>query len=282
MNAQPISVVFRSGMSRANDFRGARDAGVPIGVVAGELTTHQMLMALPRYLETGTPVFIDSGAYSIHESGESMDWPDVMRRYLAIAELTATTHTKNLYLVAPDVVGDQAATLALLNAWAPQVRQLVALGCQVIVPLQTGALPARQLLDEACRILDTTRLVAGIPSNRAAMSIDECASLRHHAFHILGRVQPDDDQMARCDALLRANPSASITADANWLRSRLKPVCQLAEQTRHLNRRERTDWWQIACRPHPRAAAVTQLLKTDDWGCFPQRRPAPNPAEVAS
>lgn len=282
MNAQPISVVFRSGMSRANDFRGARDARVPIGVVVGELTTTQMLMSLPRYLESGVPVFADSGAFSCAESDEHMDWSNVMRRYLTIAEMTAATHTGNLYLVAPDVVGDQAATLALLTAWAPQIRQLVALGCQLIIPLQTGKLPAQQLLDEACRILDTTRLVAGIPSNRAAMSIDECASLRHHAFHILGRVQPDDDQMARCDALLRANPSAIITADANWLRSRMKSVCQLAEQTRQLNVRERTDWRQITCRPHHRAAAITRLLGEDDWGCFPQRHPVPSATEVAS
>ena len=46
-----LDLPFRSGMSSKSDLRGAIEAGVPVGVVAGLLTTSAMVMVIPRYLD---------------------------------------------------------------------------------------------------------------------------------------------------------------------------------------------------------------------------------------
>lgn len=79
-----------------------------------------------------------SGAFGAFLSGEEMDWREIMSRYQTLANMT--DHPENLYVVAPDKVGDQAGTMAVLEAWAPKVRALVDEGCQVIVPIQAGSL----------------------------------------------------------------------------------------------------------------------------------------------
>lgn len=80
--------------------------------------------------------------------------------------------------------------------------------------------------------MDTRCFVCGIPSNKAAMSIAKCATLHHHAFHILGRVQQNEEQVQRMAALTANNPGATLTADANWLRSRMANVCQTTDGER--------------------------------------------------
>lgn len=80
------------------------------------------------------------------------------------------------------------------------------------------------MLDAIASILGTRDFLAGIPSNKAAMSIEECGQIRHSGFHILGRVQRNDEQTQRIAALLAMNPGAVVNADANWLRSRIKMI----------------------------------------------------------
>lgn len=257
----PINISFRSGMSAKSDLLGAMAAGIPVGVVAGLLTTAQTCLAIPRYLDEGGVAFIDSGAFNAYVSKVTMDWDDILRRYELIASLTQ--HPERLLVVAPDVVGDQAASLELLRTWSPRLRPLLASGCQLIVPLQRGSLSAQDVLDEAASILGTRSFVAGIPSNRAALSIEDCRSLRHRAFHILGQVQMTPEQVARIDALRSANPDAFISADANWLRSRIRLVQE--QTTAERARRRHHD--RIPSLDHPRVAAVARALLNDvAWG----------------
>lgn len=259
-----LDLIFPSGMSRVNDFSGARDASVPIGVVAGELTVAQLLMTIPRALDAGIPVFVDTGAFSAFQTQAAIDWPEIFRRYDVMADLTQAT--RNLYLVAPDVVGNQDATLRILTEWQVRVHSLIKRGCRIIVPLQAGSMSARQMHITVRRILLTDQFIVGIPSNRAALSIDECATLKHHAFHILGRVQNNDDQFARIAALRVANPEAIISADANWIRSRLAKLSQLAGNIRSANVVQRTKAKAAAIERHHRTVAITKLIAGDDWG----------------
>ena len=83
-----ISITFRSGMTSKSDLRGAISAGVPIGVVAGHLTTGAIFLTLPAHLNNGLPVFVDSGAFTSYLSGSEIDWQDVLRRYDDIALMT--------------------------------------------------------------------------------------------------------------------------------------------------------------------------------------------------
>lgn len=231
-----IEIAFRSGMSTSKDFWAAADAGADIGVVAGELTNSMIFCALPRFLSGGRNVFIDSGAFAEFKTGESPDFDRVLRVYESLADQVMSTYAPSqVYVVAPDKVGDQLETLARLTHYAKRVRALIEAGCSMIVPIQRGSMPAIEMYRQIVRILGTKDFVLGIPSNKEALSIQECATLVHSRFHILGRVQMNADQIARLRALTENNPNATITADANWLRGRIPEICQRAAAV-HLER----------------------------------------------
>jgi hypothetical protein len=250
-------------MSRASDFSGARDAGVPVGVVAGELTGNQLIFSLPRYLDVGGKVFVDSGAFAAFLTGETIDWTDVIQRYQRIIDCTLHLPT-NLYVVAPDVVGDQAATLTLIGQWKSAIVSMINAGANVIVPIQHGNIPAQDMINLIKTSLGTDKWVAGIPSNRAAMPLEECATLSHHTYHILGRVQKNDDQIARIIALRALNPAATVTADANWIRSRIAKISQAVAQEK--SRRFPLSGLAAHILPHCRTSAISSLINTDTWG----------------
>lgn len=263
-----LSISFRSGMSARSDMRGAMDAGVPLGVVAGLLTTPQLCLTIPGYINQGGLVFADSGAFAELTVGAVLDWRDIMGRYAFMASMI-DRHPENLYVVAPDKVGDQDASLKLLATWRDAVRDLIDQGVSVIVPLQRGALSATDLLDRVAGLLGTRSFVAGIPSNKEALSLEECATLRHHAFHVLGRVQLDEAQEARLAALRFLSPNATITADANWLRSRLASVRMETEREREMRREGAKAGVRklLFALDHPRAAAVARAIGDDpSWG----------------
>jgi hypothetical protein len=229
-----LDLAFRSGMSRSVDLHGAIEAGVPAGVVAGELLLLQKTITIPRYLSNGGAVFIDSGAFSELKTQLEPNFRDVLATYKQIAERTRAhgVTPASLYVVAPDKVGDQWASIERLCRYEKEVRELIEMGVKVIIPIQVGPLAASELVETIRVILESDDFVVGIPSNAAAMSIDECATLKHHSFHILGRVQKDPDQIARILALRAQQPDAQITADANWLRSRLAVVTQRCAELR--------------------------------------------------
>jgi hypothetical protein len=234
VRAPRLEIAFRSGMSRSKDFWGAASAGVAIGVVAAELSTSLRLIGLPRFLRDGGKVFIDSGAFAEVKSGVSPNFPVVLSLYESLVDAADCYGfaMSQVYAVAPDKVGDQAETLLRLARFSDRLKSLIETGCNVIVPIQRGTLPATAMLDRVAKILGTRSFVAGVPANKEALSLYECAQLRHHAFHILGRVQLDDTQASRLHALSGGNPNAAITADANWLRSHLADVCQFNDEER--------------------------------------------------
>lgn len=231
INCHPtsIDIAFRSGMSRSNDLRAAIMGNIPVGVVAGELRQLQVSITLPKYLAAGGKVFIDSGAFTSFKTGIAPNFNEVLRVYEGVVSTTLllSTSLNGLYVVSPDKVGDQVETLRLLGIYQERLNMLINQGCQLIIPIQCGAMPVSQMLSGAINALGTNRFIVGIPSNEAAMTIAECATLRHHAFHILGRVQQDDEQVKRILAINNGNPGARLTADANWLRSRIAIISEL-------------------------------------------------------
>ncbi|WP_434716344.1 hypothetical protein [Paraburkholderia sp. A3RO-2L] len=125
------------------------------------------------------------------------------------------------------------------------------------------------MLERAKSILGTGQFVAGIPSNAEAMSVAECATLKHHSFHVLGRVQMNEDQVARIEALRTLQPQAEITADANWMRSRIDQICQHSDTVR-------TEIYLSGGRkpghPAARTVALTNMLKSDSkWATIPSK-----------
>ena len=114
------SVAFHSGMSSSQDLRAAVDEGVPVGVVATLLDSLKIFGTLPRHLNAGGSVFIDSGAFSAFQKGELVSWEKVFFTYECV--LARTDFPGALSIVAPDIIGDQSATLDLWAVHAERVR----------------------------------------------------------------------------------------------------------------------------------------------------------------
>lgn len=251
MTPTPWSIAYHSGMSSQSDFRACINAGAPAGVVAGLLTTQQLFGAIPRFIREGGSLFIDSGAFTAFRKQEPMSWKRVFQVYEFV--ISSTEGSPNVSIVAPDVVADQSATLELWKQHRTLIRSWIDSGVRVIMPLQTGPVPADQLLQTAIELLGTDRFCAGIPSNEAAMTPEECGLLRHHDFHILGRVKLNDEVSAKVAALKANCPDANLTADANWLRSRTKQASKLREAM------------PVNLFESRRTQAVTQLLQVESY-----------------
>ncbi|MNN12058.1 hypothetical protein D3C81_1250370 [compost metagenome] len=168
-----------------------------------------------------------------------------------------TDKPQNLSIVAPDVIGDQRGTLALWEVHAERVRAWIDAGARVIIPLQCGELSAGSMLDRAKQIFRTDRFCAGLPSNLKAMPAADASTLLHSDFHILGRVAMTEDLKVKLNVLLANNPAAYYTADANWLRSRLRQISSAAQVFRQ--ERSGTSW------DSSRTRAVRSVLQRDAY-----------------
>jgi hypothetical protein len=248
-------VAYHSGMSAKSDLRAAVEEGVAVGVVATLLDASKTILVLPRHLDAGGAVFIDSGAFAAFQKGEVVEWGKVFRAYESV--LTMADNPTRLSIVAPDVIGNQAATLALWEVHAARVGTWIARGARVIVPLQRGELSAGTMLAHAKSIFQTDRFCAGIPSNLEAMSAEDCSTLHHHDFHVLGRVILTSELTTKLSALLANNPSATYTADANWMRSRIRQISSAASLLRQSPSRNMMD--------SSRTRAVQAVLRNDAY-----------------
>ncbi|MBC2385296.1 hypothetical protein HF209_30540 [Pseudomonas sp. WS 5096] len=242
-------------MSARSDLRAAVDEGVAVGVVATLLDVVKTILVLPRHLDAGGAVFIDSGAFSAFQKGEVVDWARVFGVYESV--LNMAERPAGLSIVAPDVIGNQTATLALWEAHSERVRAWIAAGARVIIPLQRGDLSAGLMLAHAKRIFQTDRFCAGIPSNLEAMSAEDCSTLHHHDFHVLGRVILTAELAVKLRALLANNPGATYTADANWMRSRIRQISSAAKLLRHEPSRNPFE--------SSRTRAVRSVLRSDAY-----------------
>lgn len=153
------------------------------------------------------------------------------------------------------MVGDQVSTLELWAEYALRVKSWVEAGARVIVPLQVGRLSAGDLLEEAFKLFGTRKVCAGVPSNLAAMTANDVATIRHDDFHILGRVVLTVELAEKVLAILISNPDAQLTADANWLRARTARISSLARDLPRSN-------MPFDCR---RSRAIKELLVADGY-----------------
>jgi hypothetical protein len=138
--AQPGILVFASGASMPADIEGFGNVGFHVGVVAPlvKASAERALLNLPPSVH----MFLDSGAFSevSFASGKPVvvapitDWPARLALYLRLARALGS----RLHVVAPDQVGDQAATLRRLRIYAPEMRAVAAAGAEVLLPLQPG------------------------------------------------------------------------------------------------------------------------------------------------
>ena len=180
---------FFSGLGRKAHFKGATEANAGVGIVVDDLTK-PLMKEVAKATQTNK-VFIDSGAFTAFTRGKEMDWPSVFARYQAVADDVATTG-ENLFVVAPDVIGDAAKTFVLQKKFTFALRKLAKTEANIIIPAQKGATPQEiskhySQMDSA---LDTDNLILGIPANKQAWSPAEARAIieavNPNAVHLLG------------------------------------------------------------------------------------------------
>lgn len=244
-------IAYHSGMTSQADFQACIETNSPAGIVAGGCTALMLFGSIPRFVRNGGHLFVDSGAFTAFRLREPMDWGKVISKYRII--ISTTDGSPQVSIVAPDVVGNQEETIELWKQYQMEIKEWIASGVRVIVPLQAGALRADELLSLAVDMFGTDKFCAGIPSNEAALSVDACRTLSHNDFHILGRVVMSPEVKEKVDALLTNNQNARLTSDANWLRSRTREIsaARLRMQTTLASSR--------------RTKAVVHLLSSDRY-----------------
>lgn len=157
--------MFHSGINRPSIMQ-ALPEGLGLCLCFGDATEALCAEAMRR-LASGTPVMLDNGAFraktpmTATRAGSVLDWYD---RFAGVAG-------DGLYVVAPDVIGDGPATVALQAALAPRLRDLVT-RCTVIVPVQGVDCEAAAAAWRTAIQSIGPKIVAGIPSNKAAWSGD--------------------------------------------------------------------------------------------------------------
>lgn len=235
---QVIGFPYASGMSRKRDMAAAIESPAGLGTVVDELSDAGM-DRIADAVAAGKPVFVDSGAFPAFKAAMKagrpqdarLDFEKVFAKYnelsRRVSAKTSYSDRNLLMIVAPDVVGDQLATLELVEQHREQILDWIEAGHEVIVPFQRG--PVRQY-EAFLRVKDALNdmpFVVGIPSAAAAMTTEDLVDLVSHDYkpdrlHILGAVQSKrfEERMSVIrDHYIDDVPG--VTTDANVMRSRL-------------------------------------------------------------
>ena len=218
--AEPVAY-FASGSNHAGEIRAFADLGHDVGVAVRRVGPQAMqeLLALEG---TDVQVFADSGAFGeLQVVDGQLTWPRaitpkiwdrILTRYDQLAVLG-----DQLHVVAPDRVGDQDYTLALLARYADRMRALHAQGVNVLVPVQRGAMTQAAFYRAACEVLGF-EAVPALPCKKAATSLDEARAfaveVQPRRVHLLGMGMRNSLAPAFMAALLEAAPGVRVQLDS--------------------------------------------------------------------
>lgn len=245
---------FASGMSRSKDFHPAARAEHGIGVDIGELSDTAMRELADRIVNMRAEVFVDSGAFGLFKRGlksgdvRPMDFDAVLAKYGLLQQYIAEANPAEEQitapmLVMPDVVGDQAASLELVEKYRDWIRTETQFQVsRPVIPLQRGDLRLSESYERVVSILGSDQFIVGIPSNAAAISPEEFVEFlresKPKAIHILGALA-DRRLNPRLEQIIEAGVDADveISADANILRSKiLTPDLQVGERAARIEK----------------------------------------------
>lgn len=217
---------FASGSNRPADIRGFAAIGHAIGVAAHEVTANaeKELVALRG---RGVRVFVDSGAFSEVEFGsagvsvvapiDDAGWRDRLALYRRLAVALGP----QVYVVAPDRIGDQEETLRRLSRYAPELRELRALGANVLVPVQKGTKSQAAFVRDVEEAIGFSDFVHAIPSKKKATTVEELRAyleeVRPARVHFLGLGLKNANAPAVLAALEEFVPGVDASFDSNLI-----------------------------------------------------------------
>jgi len=193
------TIYFASGSNRPPEIQGCARVGQDVGVAAPEVTP-VCEEALGRLAGTDVQVFVDSGAFSEvsfkvpGREGQPVVvaeiTPERWDRVLSLYERLAAVLGDQLHVVAPDRVGDQETTLALLTRYRDRLAGIARAGARVLAPIQKGALTQAAFAAKVHAILFPLPWVPAVPCKKAATTPEDLraflASWRPEHVHLLG------------------------------------------------------------------------------------------------
>ena len=260
---QVVAFPYASGMSRRRDMDAAIESAAGLGTEIGELSDRGMTRIAEAVAE-GKPVFVDSGAFNAFKRAmregtpelSRLDFERVFAKYNELSRRVrehaeANKHSRLnhglLMMVAPDVIGDQKATLELVEEHADQIAEWIEAGHEVIVPFQKGPIDQYEAFMRVHAALGGLPFVVGIPSAAEALSTADLRRLLSQPYkpdriHVLGAVS--SRRMEERMAVIRdayEDDVPGVTADAMVMRSNLHEIGGMSGQEKFDKIREILD-----------------------------------------
>jgi DNA repair protein RadC len=231
---------YASGMSGISDLEtgaytragyGRNGIGVDVSLLS-KSATDALANAILNYR---TPAFIDSGAFSAFRKQikgqpvDPIDFDRVLAKYDEILTKIGELNPEERQdyprprFVMPDVVGDQDASVGLVNRYknwiATEVRGNLS---DPIVPIQKGPRSLSEVYDEISNILGTRDFIVGVPSQEEAISKADLTEFLKTSqptkIHFLGAAS--DKKLNPLLALVaQHSPNTEVSADASKVRS---------------------------------------------------------------
>jgi len=222
------SITFASGTNRVGTIRGMARAGFDVGITVNDVKGSRE-DALLELAGTEVNVFVDSGAFSevdfdtgapvVVKPIDAAAWRNVLETYKRLGRALRS----QLYVVAPDMVGNQAVTLERLERYADDLRELDELDVNILVPMQLGAMSQAAFARVVDELLEGVRWFPALPCMKAETRPDQVEAFvaeRRPAFvHLLGIGTKAREVQSYIDAATSAG--ADVSLDSNLLRSLL-------------------------------------------------------------
>jgi hypothetical protein len=249
--AKTVSAYFASGSNHPAEIRGFARVGQDVGVAAPELN-HAAEAELVKLSGSNVKVFIDSGAFSEvafnapHKCFKSkkckagkcigdgnLPYPDTAPFTFATVKpitILAWSHILSLYIrlasalgdqlfvVAPDKVGDQQETLSRLNRFASVLRAIKATGANILVPIQKGELTQADFVSACAKALGFDDFVHAMPCKKGATTMKELADyvaeVKPARMHLLGMGLKNRGIKTAMAIIGNLSPETDVTCDS--------------------------------------------------------------------
>lgn len=219
------TAVFASGSNRPGEIRGFAAVGHDIGVAVPELND-EAIAELKALVGTDVQVFVDSGAFSevkFGSFGRKVVAPishEEWKRRLGIMYELALALGDQVWIVAPDSVGDQKETIRRLARYGSTVKMIASTGARILVPMQGGELSYAEFARAADLALGFDRWVPSIPCKKAAAQPADVAELvaarQWSHVHLLG-LGPRNARVAAYLAPFMVDGAPSVSLDSCWI-----------------------------------------------------------------
>jgi hypothetical protein len=266
---------FASGLNNAGEVIGFARAGIPPGVTVLRLQqgkwrrncgawadeynwvdrkSAHCTWAVGQVLKRSmSPVFIDSGAYSVigeMEKGRDApkmrqeEWDIVLVNYVALALSQGTPGL--LWPVLPDEIGSQAGTFRQIKRYLPEITDILRAKVNAIAVMHSGRLSRVDYASKVADTLHTDKFVLGFPVVGGRTTPEELAEtidrldIRPLGVHLLGISPQSRDWWRFVKALAELPRGMSVSCDAVMHRPLLKrtefygPLTRQQDEVRHV------------------------------------------------